>query len=72
MPRVRQSQRLSLAASAFYNVYDDRRSSRFAPAGLALRLLWGELMATYGLEAWGEFKAIARRWLGGGSAGSRV
>jgi iron complex outermembrane receptor protein len=49
--------RVSVSASAFYNVYDDLRTIEITPDVL-LPLRWGNLMkgSAYGFEAWADFQ----------------
>ncbi len=56
--RIQPSSRLSFSVSAYYNVYDDLRSIEVNPGGF-LPLRWGNGIQgdTYGVEAWGEFRA---------------
>ena len=58
--RVQPSSRLSFSVSGFYNDYDDLRSVGPKPGGF-LPLRWGNAVEgeTYGVEAWGEFKAAS-------------
>ncbi|THD78015.1 MAG: TonB-dependent receptor [Phenylobacterium sp.] len=56
--RLQPTSRISLSATAFYNVYDDLRSIEATPVTL-IPLFWGNGVQghTYGLEAWGNFQA---------------
>jgi iron complex outermembrane receptor protein len=60
--------RASLSASAYYNVYDDIRSIELTPVTF-IPLHWGNRIQghTYGLEAWGDFRAADWWRLGAGA-----
>jgi iron complex outermembrane receptor protein len=65
--RGQPSAKASFSVSAYYNVYDDLRSVEFSPVTV-LPLRWGNGMKghTYGLEAWGEYRATPWWRLAGG------
>ena len=58
--RLRPTDRLSLSASAYYNVYDQLRTVELTPVTI-LPLLWGNGLQghTQGVEASGRFQAAA-------------
>ena len=56
------SSTLSLSVSAFYNLYDDLRSTAFTPVTFfPLRLANGQAGRNYGVEAWGSAR-VASWW----------
>lgn len=61
--RTEATERLTLSASAFYNVYEDLRTIEPASSMQFLPLRWGNRMEgdTYGLEAWGKWQ-VADWW----------
>jgi len=56
--RLSPTGRLSLSASAYYNVYDDLRSIEITPVTF-IPIFWGNRIKghTSGLEAWGSYQA---------------
>ena len=58
--RIQPSSKLSFSISAFYNVYDDLRSTEPTPVTL-LPLHWGNLMEgdTFGVEAWANYQVTS-------------
>jgi iron complex outermembrane receptor protein len=61
--RTEATERLTLSAAAFYNVYDDLRTIEPASSTQFLPLRWDNGMEgeTYGLEAWGKWQ-VADWW----------
>jgi len=65
--RIQPSAKASFSVSAYYNVYDDLRSVEPTPVTV-FPLHWANRMQghTYGLEAWGEYRATSWWRIAGG------
>ena len=59
--RLQPTERLSFSISTYYNLYDDLRTIEPASATAFIPLYWGNGLKgdTYGLEAWGDYRATS-------------